>query len=149
LPAVFVDVDDPAPEALARLRDICPAPSCITFTGGGYHAYWWLAEPLSDMGLERSILRGLQRTVRSDSLSPVQSLRLVGSRNTKPGRNNALCRIIEMSDICYGVDAFSLLFSCPIAKPPATPSPHRTSRPPSATSINPTILQAVSNCLIA
>src|SRR5690606_10952322 len=63
--------------------------------------------------------------------------------------NNALCRIIEMSDICYGVDAISLSFACPIAKPPATPSPHRPSRPPSATSINPTILQAVSNCLIA
>lgn len=148
LPAVFVDVDDPAPEALARLREMHPAPSCITFTGGGYHAYWWLEEPLSDMALARSILRGLQRTARSDPLSPVQSLRLVGFGNTKPGRNNALCRIIEMSDICYGVEAFSPLLFCPTAKPPATPSLHRTSRPTSATSINPTVLQAVSDHLI-
>lgn len=40
LPALFVDVDDSSPVTLARLRGIRPTPSCITFTGGGYHAYW-------------------------------------------------------------------------------------------------------------
>ncbi|MEL6215503.1 MAG: hypothetical protein AAFQ99_07495, partial [Pseudomonadota bacterium] len=34
LPAVFVDLDDPASDALIRLRNLRPTPSCITFTGG-------------------------------------------------------------------------------------------------------------------
>ena len=42
LPALFADVDDPSPDTLERLQDAAPAPSCITFTGGGYHAFWWL-----------------------------------------------------------------------------------------------------------
>jgi hypothetical protein len=61
LPAVFVDLDDPSSDALRRLRGLRPTPSCITFTGGGYHAYWWLDQPLTDMALARRVLRGLQR----------------------------------------------------------------------------------------
>lgn len=148
LPSVFVDMDDRSPEALARLRDLRPAPSCITFTGGGYHAYWWLDQPLSDMGLVRGILRGLQRTARSDPLSPVQSLRLVGSRNTKPGRNNALCRIIEMSDICYSVDAFFPLLPRLTTKLPTAPSRDRPFQRTPSTSINPIVLQMVCDHLI-
>jgi hypothetical protein len=109
LPAVFVDLDDPSPEALARLRDIRPAPSCITFTGGGYHAYWWLDVPLTDMGLARGILRGLARAARGDPLSPVQCMRLVGSRNSKPGRDSALCAIIDLHDRDYPIAAFNHL----------------------------------------
>ena len=34
LPALFADVDDPAQDALDRLQDAVPVPSCITATGG-------------------------------------------------------------------------------------------------------------------
>lgn len=47
LPALFVDVDDSSSTALKRLQNMRPAPTWITFTGGGYHAYWLLDEPLS------------------------------------------------------------------------------------------------------
>ena len=148
LPAVFVDVDDPSATALARLQGICPAPSCITFTGGGYHAYWWLDEPLSDLGLARGILSGLQRVAKSDPLSPVQSLRLVGTRNTKHGRDNALCRIVEMHDSYHSVEAFAPLLLRPTAKPQVAPSRHRTFQRSTSNSINPVVLQAVSEQLI-
>lgn len=148
LPAVFVDVDDPSPEALARLREMRPAPSCITFTGGGYHAYWWLDEPLSDMELARRILRGLQCTANSDPLSPVQSLRLVGSRNTKPGRDNALCRIIEMPDSYHNIEAFAPLLPCPTTRPPAPPSRRKTFPRFTTNTINPVVVGAVSDQLV-
>ena len=148
LPAVFVDLDDTTSESLIRLLNLRPAPSCITFTGGGYHAYWWLAEPLSDMKLARGILRGLQRVAKSDPLSPVQSLRLVGTRNTKSGRDNALCRIVEMHDSSYNIEAFAPLLLRSTTKPLATPSHRRTFQRATSNTINPAVLQAVSEQLI-
>lgn len=148
LPAVFIDLDDPSSDALARLKYIQPVPSCITFTGGGYHAYWWLDKPLVDMGLARGILRGLQRVAKSDPLSPVQSLRLVGTRNTKPDRNNALCRIVEMHESYHKIEAFAPLLPRPTTKPPATPSRCRTFQRSTSNTINPLVLQAVSDQLI-
>jgi len=147
LPAVFVDLDDPTPDALARLRDLRPAPSCITFTGGGYHAYWWLDEPLSDMGLARGILRGLQRVSHSDPLSPVQSLRLVGSRNTKAGRDNAPCQIVAMLDCYYPLEAFAPLLPRPAVKPQVAPPRRRTDLRSSNHTINPDVLRVVSDQL--
>lgn len=149
LPAVFVDLDDTSPAALARLWDMRPAPSCITFTGGGYHAYWWLAEPLTDMTLARHVLRGLQRVAKSDTLSPVQSLRLVGTRNTKIGRDNALCRIIEMHDTYYSVDTFAPLLLRPTVKREIASSRHSMFQRATSNSINPAVLQAVSDQLIS
>ena len=148
LPAVFVDVDDPSLEALARLRDMRPTPSCITFTGGGYHAYWWLDEPLSDIRLARGILRGLQRAAQSDPLSPVQSLRLVGTRNTKSDRNNVLCRIVELKDTYYSTNAFAPLLVRPTVKPEFTPSRRRAFPRSTSNTINPVVLQAVRDQLI-
>lgn len=148
LPAVFVDLDDTTSESLTRLRNLRPAPSCITFTGGGYHAYWWLDEPLSDMGLARGILRGLQRVAKSDPLSPVQSLRLVGTLNTKPGRDNALCRIVEIHNSYHNLEAFAPLLPGPTTRPPATASRRRTFQRSTSNTINPTVLQAVSDQLI-
>jgi hypothetical protein len=145
---VFVDVDDPSAAALARLRDMGPAPSCITFTGGGYHAFWWLDEPLSDMGLARQILRALQRISGGDVLSVVNSLRLIGSRNTKPGRNNALCQIVEMHDSYHNIEAFAPLLPRPTTKPPTAPSRRRTFQRSTSNTINPSVLQAASDQLV-
>ncbi len=148
LPAVFVDLDDPSANALAHLRAMSPAPSCISFTGGGFHAYWWLEQPLSDMGLARAILRGLQRLAKSDSLSPVQSLRLVGTRNTKRSRDNALCRIVEIHDSYHSVEAFAPLLPRPTVKPQAVPFRRTTLQHSTSDTLNPAVLQAVNDRLI-
>jgi len=42
------DADDRDPQTLlARIEAIQPAPSVIVASGGGYHAYWLLAEPVA------------------------------------------------------------------------------------------------------
>jgi hypothetical protein len=119
LPAMFVDVDDPSVEALTRLRCACPAPSCIVASGGGYHAYWWLDEPTSDLTTARLLLRGLAAALGGDSLSVAQSLRLVGSVNTKPSRGNALCRLIELHDQRCCINDFTEYLPRPPAPYPA------------------------------
>lgn len=109
LPALFVDVDDTSLSALQCLQDIKPYPSCITFTGGGYHAYWILDEPLSDMTLARKLLRALAKATSGDFLSPAQSLRLIGTKNTKAHRKDALCHAIHLQDTRVSVSDFAYL----------------------------------------
>ncbi len=146
LPALFVDVDDPSPDTLAKLRALRPAPSCITFTGGGFHAYWWLEEPLADLGLARQLLRGLGQAAGGDSLSVAQSLRLAGTRNSKPNRNNARCRIVELHDTAYPVAAFSYILPRQTA-PQTAPIPRRTAARWSDGRLNPALLDAVTGRL--
>jgi hypothetical protein len=98
LPALFVDVDDPSVDALDRLRRFPIAPSCIVHSGGGYHAYWWLDEPTSDLDTARRVLHALASALSGDRLSVAQSLRWVGSINTKPAREGARCQIIDLTD---------------------------------------------------
>jgi hypothetical protein len=146
LPAVFVDLDDPSSDTLKRLRDLQPTPSCITFTGGGYHAYWCLDQPLTDTTRARHVLRGLQRVSGGDPLSPVQSLRLPNSRNTKPGRNNALCQIIDLHQRYYPVTAFNHLLPYP-TQSRRQRAPRQTVPRRSGDRLNPALLRAVTDRL--
>lgn len=106
LPALFVDVDDPSPEALKRLQSVDPVPSCIVASGGGYHVYWWLDEPTADLPTARHLLHGMATALHGDPLSVAQSLRVPGNHNTKPMRGNALCRVLELHERRYALDAF-------------------------------------------
>ncbi|MDX1992552.1 MAG: DNA-primase RepB domain-containing protein [bacterium] len=115
LPALFVDVDDPSDIALQRLEAMSPVPSCIVFSGGGYHAYWWLEEPLSDMGKARELLQELALRTGGDRLSPAQSLRLPNTINSKPGRDGRQCEIKRLTEARYPLNAF----------PPVTPIQRR------------------------
>ncbi|MDX2137152.1 MAG: DNA-primase RepB domain-containing protein [Chloroflexota bacterium] len=117
LPALFVDVDDPSAEALARLRRATPAPSCIVASGGGVHAYWWLDEPTRDLNTARLLLRGLAAALGGDSLSVAQSLRVVGSVNTKPSRGNALCRVVELHEWRCCINDFTAYLPRPAPRP--------------------------------
>lgn len=148
LPALFVDVDDPSDETQQNLQMMQPEPSCITFTGGGYHAYWWLQEPLTHMVLARHLLRGLAQLTNGDSLSVAQSLRLVQSINKKPERNNALCHVKALNDNRYAIDTFTLLIPQPKPKK-LRPIPKRhNTRQLSSKTINPDLIQAVSDTLM-
>jgi hypothetical protein len=147
LPALFVDVDDPDFDALERLRAMQPAPSCITFTGGGFHAYWWMDQPLVDWTLARRVLRGLQRAAGGDPLSVANALRLPGSVNTKPQRNQALCRVVELNDRYYPLAAFEHLLPRPTVNA-KTVSPRRQARHhPANGALNPALLGVVSDHL--
>lgn len=101
------------------------------------------------MARVRRILHALAVVLGGDRLSPAQSLRLVGSCNTKPQRNNALCRIVVLQDIHYSLADFDGLVQR------LTPRRKRTSstimpvrHPPTESSLNPSLISAVTETLI-
>ncbi len=147
LPALFVDVDDPSTEALRRLQCAVPPPSCIVASGGGYHAYWWLDEPTSDLARARHLLRELATALHGDHLSVAQSLRVPLSHNTKPMRGNALCRVIELHEHRYALEAFKSYLS--VNRPP--PRRSSTAITPAARTpiaLNTDTIQCVADALL-
>lgn len=157
LPALYVDLDDHTPDALARLTTFSPLPSCIVDSGGGYHAYWWLTEPITNFVQAGQCLQALRHMLQSDRVSIAQSLRLPGSVNTKPERHNALCHVITMSDKAYTLNDFAHLLpirnlqSGNAQKPCITVQSlhtvHRKASARSGRTLNPDLIQAVSDRL--
>ena len=150
LPALFVDVDDPAPDVLRRLQTTEPNPSCITYTGGGFHAYYFLASPLRDFVRARFVLHALAERFGGDHLSPAQSLRLPNTCNTKPHRGNALCRVVVLQpDRCFTLADFG--FDLP---PPCHTSSGRPTRRAAPSrrmhyTINPAVIAVVIQTLLS
>lgn len=118
LPAFYTDIDDSTENALMKLRGARLLPSAIVWSGGGYHAYWLLDEPTTNLNAARQVLQGLARAFEGDGLSTAQSLRLPGTVNTKSERGGALCHLIEVSDRHYPLSAFRPFIS-PVSRPPA------------------------------
>ena len=89
--ADFDASDGQDPQALlARIEAIQPAPSVIVASGGGFHAYWLLAEPvaLSDDAARRDwaeLQRWWVRHVEADpaACDLARLLRVPGTRNAK------------------------------------------------------------------
>jgi hypothetical protein len=106
LPALFADIDDDADAVHELLMTSSLIPSLLVHSGGGYHAYWMLNEPTTDLALAVRILDGLARHYGGDSLSPATSLRLPGTYNTKPGRDGALCHLVHHTDCQYRLTDF-------------------------------------------
>jgi hypothetical protein len=106
LPALFADIDDDSDAVQQRLMTSSPTPSLLVHSGGGYHAYWMLDEPTTDLALADRILEGLAMRYGGDRLSPVASLRLPGTCNTKPGRGGALCHLVHHTDCQYRLTDF-------------------------------------------
>jgi hypothetical protein len=146
LPAFYTDIDDPTDATLIKLRGTRLPPSVIVHSGGGYHAYWLLDEPTSDLHTARQVLQGLARTFGGDGLSPAQSLRLPGTVNCKPERGGAVCHLVESSDRHYRVSDF---------QPFVPPVPHlqerqtaaRTTHPPNSKNLNMQLIHAITTVL--
>lgn len=123
LPALWADIDcnsDPVKRAhgLARLKNFEPLPSVIIDSGGGWHPYWFLAEPfsLSDNAAREhaaAILRGLFAALDGDPeyvKSVASVMRLPGLVNTKPERNGALVTVTHFeAERRYPLSAFEWL----------------------------------------
>ncbi|HUN08215.1 MAG TPA: DNA-primase RepB domain-containing protein [Aggregatilineales bacterium] len=106
LPALFVDIDNPSEVMRQRLRGFSPAPSILVHSGGGYHAYWLLEEPMADLSTASRLLVGLATHLGGDHLSPATSLRLPGTRNTKPERAGMTCQLLDCTDHTYQLSDF-------------------------------------------
>lgn len=148
LPALFVDVDVPSADTLQRLQTTTPVPSCITFTGGGYHAFWWLRTPLTDFDLARLMLHALAAKLAGDRLSPAQSMRLPGTRNTKPGRGNALCKILVWRDVRYALTDFELPARHPVPRLSSARPQSAQRHTRSSYALNPALIAAVTDTLL-
>jgi Primase C terminal 1 (PriCT-1) len=123
LPALWADIDcddDPIRRttALDRLNTFDPLPSAIFDSGGGWHAYWLLAEPLildTDDARQQAtvILRGLFAVLGGDPeyvKSVASIMRLPGSINTKPERGGAIMSAVELNlDRRYALANFEWL----------------------------------------
>lgn len=87
LSAVWIDLDRKGRTTMAALRNkldqfLLP-PSYIVFTGGGYHAYWRLREPV-EVDEAENVLKALQLTFKSDNVSDAgRVLRVPGTLNIK------------------------------------------------------------------
>jgi len=143
LSALFADIDRPSEDVLPELRAFHPAPSCIVASGRGVHVYWLLSTPTQDMHQAKRVLHGLAAALRGDVLSPAQSMRLVGTRNTKAQAGGALCRLLDFHpERRYTMDDFA----------PYALSPRKTCpRPPRRTTgeLNPRVVEALADLFLA
>ncbi len=142
LPALWVDIDcdgdlTQREQALAKLHAFEPKPSVIIDSGGGWHGYWLLDEPYPLAGdAERkqaaALLKGLFDALGGDPgyvKSVASIMRLPGLVNTKPERNGALVRIVDLdAALRYPLSAFDWLITSP------RPSSHIKQSPTSAES---------------
>jgi hypothetical protein len=93
LGVLFADVDfktTPEPDVRARLARLAPfGPAAIVASGGGWHLYFGLREPLvlpDEAPVAKTALRRLARTLGGDlsAAEPARILRLPGTVNFKP-----------------------------------------------------------------
>jgi len=143
LPALFVDVDDGSDTVQQRLMTSDLKPSLLVHSGAGYHAYWLLDQPTSDMTLADHILEGLAMHYGGDRLSPAASLRLPGSYNTKPGRDGALCHLVHNIESRYCLSDFSEF----VERETTLPSSYRSSQTSSERRLNPDVIDAIVHML--
>src|SRR5262245_16652036 len=108
LPALFVDIDHDDDLLFSLLRFELP-PSCIVHSGHGYHLYWYLDTPSRDFAQADKVLRALALEFKGDEkMTVAQSMRLPGTWNTKPGRENVLCSLVQHHpDYRYPLSTFS------------------------------------------
>lgn len=120
LPALWIDIDGPEENRehdLERLQAFDPPPSAIVASGGGWHGYWLLDEPLSlDEEAKQKIgrvMQGLFTALGGDEgyvKSVASVMRLPGSINTKPDRDGAQVQITDWHpDRRYPLECFDWL----------------------------------------
>ncbi|MCU0465676.1 MAG: DUF927 domain-containing protein [Anaerolineae bacterium] len=126
LSALWLDIDcdgnvDRYNAAYDKLKGFELKPSAVLDSGGGVHAYWFLAERvmLDETARDKAaaILRGLSEALGGDNQyvkSVASVMRVPGSLNTKPERNDATVTVLQLeADRRYTLDQFAWLESKP------------------------------------
>jgi hypothetical protein len=109
---LWADIDEKTPEAYERLS--AAKASFIVDSGGGYHGYWLLNQNLvingydvpesvngrfeaADDGLVKRTLKGIALAIQGDVkvCEFARIMRLPGFKNMKPGRNEAMCGVVQ------------------------------------------------------
>jgi len=107
-----------------------PGPTLVVSSGGGYHFWWKLDTPLTDLATYTAHQKGLIAEVHSDHVihDPPRIIRMPGFINTKVKRGGAVASIVECYlERVYALSEFPRLQDEPTAEqmppgPPPTPS---------------------------
>ncbi|MEQ1865637.1 MAG: DUF5906 domain-containing protein [Micropepsaceae bacterium] len=128
---LHVDIDPKGGEVLTdeqtRIRRLLtdklpqdvPPPSAVVFSGGGYQAFWRLAEPISITGNADEVARvegynrALEQIFGGDNCHNIDRImRLPGTVNLpdakkkEKGRVPALAKVVEFNDVAHPLSAF-------------------------------------------
>jgi hypothetical protein len=126
--SLFADWDDCLPENVHQRIGKLPPPTLVLGSGHGTHAYWKLADPLTDLALWRAAQKAIIEKVKSDPKikDPPRIMRLPGFLNIpdeKKGETEAVPVVItavnaeavyHLADIVGEVKA-----EAPPVRPPA------------------------------
>lgn len=107
-----VDLDDPTAES--RVRTFSPPPTAIIFSGGGFHAYWALAEATDDLERVEAINMAVAKAVGGDKCHNIDrimrlpgTINLPNAKKQAAGRKPELARIVEADwSRVYSLDDF-------------------------------------------
>lgn len=101
VPALWVDIDIPGEDGYRKAISFEAPPNIVVSSGGGFHSYWLLDKPVlitrdSTPIIEQAI-EGLLISGGGDRhvKDVTRILRLPGTTNVKPERNNVLCEVID------------------------------------------------------
>ncbi len=97
-----VDIDDLG--GLERLQAYKLAPSFIVFSGGGYQAFWKLAEPTTDLDRVERINRQLAADLGGDNCHNIDRImRLPGTINMPNAKKRAAGRRPTLAYVVEGI----------------------------------------------
>jgi len=97
-----VDIDDMG--GLARLNAYRLEPSFIVFSGGGYQAFWKLAEPTTDLDRVERINRQLAADLGGDNCHNIDRImRLPGTINLPNAKKRKVGRVPTLAHVVEGI----------------------------------------------
>lgn len=123
LTCLWIDVDEPGESGYRRCIGSLPVqPSIVVSSGGGWHGYWLLTEPVlldeHHRDMAKLTLKGMAMTAGSDTAVAdlARIMRLPGTVNTKPGRDARRCEVVDCLPAYYDYQQFEDAFA-PLAAP--------------------------------
>jgi putative DNA primase/helicase len=109
-------------EALQSLQGFELTPSLVVDSGNGYHAYWLLDKPTSEVARVEALNLGIAQALGGDRTYDVtRILRVPGTTNWKDPTNPKPVRLIQSRNRVYSLDDFAP-YQVAIARPEALPS---------------------------
>ncbi|MCP4262238.1 MAG: hypothetical protein GY774_32755 [Planctomycetes bacterium] len=87
-------------------RHKLPKPSFVVNSGNGYHAYWLLKEPMTNMAAWLELQKRLTKTMGSDEgiLTIPRIMRVPGFDNVKDPSKPKPCYLQEKSEVSYNLE---------------------------------------------
>lgn len=150
--ALYLQVDIDHLDGLSRLEAYRWQPSIIVFSGGGYQAFWKLAEPTPDLDRVERVNRQIAAELGGDSCHNIDrimrlpgTINLPNAKKRKAGREPTLAYVVEMSMTTYRLDQFPELVE-PEILPPKAPGGIEM---PDASSIVPVSLDTLPTAVSA